>query len=116
MSFKDQKRAKEYHKEYNHKRYLANKQEYRDKTAKKKKENAIWLLKYKTNLTCGLCGENDFRCLDFHHIESIEKTADISVMVNNGCSIKRIESEISKCQVLCANCHRKKHYKHRMIG
>jgi len=30
--------------------------------------------------------------------------------VNNGYSISRVEEEMEKCDVLCANCHRREHY------
>ena len=54
---------------------------------------------------CEVCGESDPRVLEFHHLG--EKDLAITRMVTGGWSIKRIEAEISKCQVLCANCHRK---------
>jgi len=54
---------------------------------------------------CEQCGETDPRVLEFHHIG--DKDSDITRLVSGGWSIKRIQMEIDKCQVLCANCHRK---------
>ncbi len=54
---------------------------------------------------CEECGETDPRVLEFHHVG--EKDAEITRLVSGGWSIKRIQTEIDKCQVLCANCHRK---------
>ncbi len=44
--------------------------------------------------------------LDFDHVR--EKVIEVSILVGNGTSWKRIEEEIAKCVVRCANCHRKK--------
>lgn len=58
----------------------------------------------KTSHTCLRCGESDHYALDFHHVA--EKGATIG-SGQLGRSI--LEKEISKCVVLCANCHRKLH-------
>lgn len=49
--------------------------------------------------------ETDQRVLEFHHVA--KKDYEITRMVTGGFSIKRIQAEISKCIVLCSNCHRK---------
>ena len=54
---------------------------------------------------CVQCGEADPRVLEFHHVG--QKDMEITRMVGGGWSVKRIQEEIGKCQVLCANCHRK---------
>jgi len=58
---------------------------------------------------CSQCGYD--RCLDaleFHHVESSVKDFGIS---NRGYtrSWKRVQEEIEKCVLLCANCHREHH-------
>lgn len=58
---------------------------------------------------CTDCSESDPRCLDFHHREDTEKIATVSSMINDCSSKDRIATEIQKCTVLCANCHRKRH-------
>lgn len=57
---------------------------------------------------CRQCGEGRPPALDFHHRDG--KTEDVSAMVNSGYSRSRIRKEVDRCVVLCANCHRKKHY------
>lgn len=57
---------------------------------------------------CSVCGETDFITLEFDHIDPTIKTMNIGQMVSSGYSIKRISEELEKCQILCANCHRKK--------
>ncbi|MEF8855719.1 MAG: hypothetical protein V5A24_09555 [Haloarculaceae archaeon] len=58
---------------------------------------------------CRDCDATDPVCLDYHHLDSGEKTKAINEMVLYGFSKSRISEEISKCVLLCANCHRKVH-------
>ena len=64
-----------------------------------------YILNYLATHPCVECGESDIRVLEFHHIGDKEQT--ISHMVAEGFSVDRIQRELDKCQVLCANCHRK---------
>lgn len=63
---------------------------------------------YKDTLYCIKCGENDNFCLDFHHLDSEEKEKEVSSLVKYG-NWKNLMEEISKCVVLCKNCHVKTH-------
>ena len=54
---------------------------------------------------CVDCGETDRRVLDFDHITN--KQALVSALVAYGASRARIEREIRRCEVRCANCHRR---------
>ena len=63
---------------------------------------------------CSICGYN--KCvdaIDFHHIElKNRKDRDVGRMVsgiNSKAKIRRIIEEVSKCIILCANCHRELH-------
>jgi len=42
--------------------------------------------------------------MDCHHIDPSKKTRDISNL--RGYSAKKLRSELEKCELLCANCHR----------
>lgn len=64
---------------------------------------------YKANAGCE-CGEVDPVCLEFHH-NSDDKEINIADACNRGWSEDRLESEMKKCIVLCANCHRKLHHR-----
>lgn len=61
----------------------------------------------KRSVACLRCGESDWRCLDFHHLDPAQKTYVIARMPVDGHSLDVIHDEIAKCIPLCANCHRK---------
>jgi hypothetical protein len=54
---------------------------------------------------CGISGSKYPRILDFHHIRGSKKF-DISAHSKYTLSIDKIKEEITKCDIVCANCHR----------
>ena len=56
---------------------------------------------------CVDCGESDPVVLDFDHVRG-EKRRNVSKMVASHFSEKSILAEIEKCDVVCANCHRRR--------
>lgn len=58
---------------------------------------------------CVYCGEDDPVCLDFHHRNPAEKEANARDLAT--WSTLRLLRELAKCDVVCANCHRKIHRK-----
>ncbi|SDF28828.1 homing endonuclease associated repeat-containing protein [Halorientalis regularis] len=70
----------------------------------------LWVNEQTRERGCRECGEDDPACLDLHHRKPVEKEMEISTMVTSGYGKDRLRSEIEKCDVLCANCHRKEHY------
>ncbi|AEH36094.1 homing endonuclease associated repeat-containing protein [Halopiger xanaduensis] len=58
---------------------------------------------------CERCDESHPACLDFHHIGD-EKESTVATLVSNSRSIDRIQTEIERCRILCANCHRVEHF------
>lgn len=54
---------------------------------------------------CDECKCKQLQTLDFHHTDANEKEYEISLGLAN-MSLADIESEISKCILLCKNCHR----------
>lgn len=58
---------------------------------------------------CTDCGEPDPVVLDFDHLPGFEKRFAISRAVGASTrSWKSILAEIAKCEVVCANCHRRR--------
>jgi hypothetical protein len=56
---------------------------------------------------CVDCGESDVRVLDFDHRVGTCKRADVGRMLASR-SWEVIVAEIAKCDVRCANCHRRR--------
>lgn len=78
---------------------------------KRRMQSAIHFVQgYKAASSCLKCGESTPCCLDFHHRNPSIKLAEVTTMPRRGCSIRNIVTEIEKCDVLCANCHRKFHF------
>jgi hypothetical protein len=82
---------------------------------KKPRKNKIKneFFEFKKTLKCLICGNNDFRVLDFDHIDPSKKSFNIGKQASQGIAFKSIMKEIDKCQVLCANCHRIKTWEDR---
>ena len=66
-----------------------------------------WVHERKRREGCTRCGCSDPRCLVFHHTG--EKRATVAEMVSAGKPRKAVAEEMSRCLVLCANCHRRQH-------
>lgn len=71
-----------------------------------------FLTQYLREHPCAVCNEDDIVVLEFDHIDPKTKKFDIGKSVS-GYSIQSILEEIKKCQVLCANCHRRRTAKQR---
>lgn len=56
---------------------------------------------------CVDCGETDVDVLEFDHVRGVKKNC-VAELVQKGHSIDHIQEEIAKCEVRCANCHRRK--------
>lgn len=65
----------------------------------------IW--DYLKHHPCVDCREDDPVVLEFDHVKG-KKVCSVSDAVRHGWSIKRLGTEIKKCLVRCANCHRRK--------
>lgn len=53
--------------------------------------------------------------MDFDHRDPKEKMSGISEMVAGGYTDARIEEEVAKCDVVCANCHRLREHERRAL-
>lgn len=96
------KRSKQYYNE-NKERH---KKVIRLRSKKQSIENRKKIFEYYLKNSCVDCGENDPVVLEFDHLK--DKKYTISNLISGGYSWKTIENEINKCEVRCANCHRRK--------
>ena len=89
--------------------YQKNKSKYKANLYAKRKRNFEYMLSLKSKSKCARCEENHPACLDFHHLDPNSKIKTVAKMLSD-VSLKTLQEEISKCILLCANCHRKEHW------
>lgn len=106
MPYKDPSRQKVAAREH----YLKNKPKYYLKKKVREKKISAFIQKYKNGKKCLRCPESFTACLEFHHRDPADKDMEVSMIARHGWSEKRILEEIKKCDLLCANCHRKEHF------
>jgi hypothetical protein len=90
--------------------YNKNKYDINQKQLGYRAERKQWFNDYKQTLKCERCGESHPATLDFHHLDPTKKEFNISDQLWAKNKEKVLE-EISKCIVVCSNCHRKIHWK-----
>lgn len=74
-------------------------------TRERKRRLAEWLYELKSSLACADCsGKFHHAAMTFDHLPGRAKRDDVSDLVHQGCT-KLARDEISKCEVVCANCH-----------
>lgn len=66
------------------------------------------VVEYLKEHPCVDCGESDLVVLDFDHRDPRTKAGIVSMMVATGVGLVKIMAEIAKCDIRCANCHRRK--------
>lgn len=101
--------CKQCFKEYNaQKDYSDSSKRYKKKKERLKKHQE-WMLQYLSENHCVDCGETDVVVLKFDHVG--KKEHNISNMLADGHSLENIQKEIKKCDVVCANCHKRRTYR-----
>jgi hypothetical protein len=90
--------------------YEKNKKRAKASVMRRKREMSLWFKELKSRLSCEKCGEDHAACICFHHKDPSKKEINLGKVVVHGWSKERIMEEISKCQVLCQNCHAKIHW------
>jgi hypothetical protein len=97
------------HADYHRAHYLTNRTRYIAQAATQKQalrlERTRYLIEYFKAHPCVDCGETDPVVLEFDHLrdKSFEITAKLITY-----RWQRILDEIEKCEVVCANCHRRR--------
>lgn len=92
---------------YNNNKHLWQ-ERYRYKFHSPKRETArLYVYNYLKEHPCVTCGESDPVVLEFDHLDPTTKVSTVSHLMLKG-SLDELITEIKKCQVLCANCHKRK--------
>lgn len=77
--------------------------------------NREYVKAIKESSSCTDCGISyPYYVMQFDHVTN--KEAGISRMVGDGYSIKRLDEEIAKCELVCANCHMERTQSRRTHG
>lgn len=77
----------------------------RENQRKRQLEAEKYIINYLLEHPCVDCGEADIIVLEFDHVRG-EKKGVVSVLKRS--SLSSVKKEIEKCEVRCANCHRRK--------
>ena len=95
--------------EYKRAHYAANKQRYVDNAQARARrladERTRWLLTYFDRHPCVDCGESDPVVLEFDHLGGKSFNISAGIRTKNWALLL---AEIEKCEVVCANCHRRR--------
>lgn len=83
--------------------------------AKRRKQIRLKAIKHLGG-KCTLCGYSKYpEVLEFHHKNPKQK--DFNISLKGHCrSWNRVEEEIKKCILLCANCHRELHVEQKLAA
>jgi hypothetical protein len=96
---------------YKQEHYAANKGRYVAQARERKRavaeERMLFLLDYFAAHPCADCGEDDPAVLEFDHLDDQEKAFEIAAALPYR-AWASILAEIAKCDVVCANCHRRR--------
>ena len=57
---------------------------------------------------CADCGETDRRVLEVHH--DTPRNGDAAPTGTRGRTVAQLRHELEDCTILCANCHKRRHY------
>jgi hypothetical protein len=98
------------HSEYHREHYLANRRRYiamaKKRATEVAEERIRWLLEFFRANPCVDCGKSDPLVLEFDHMYGV-KSFNISKGIRDR-SWEALLEEIAKCEVVCANCHRRR--------
>jgi len=91
--------------------YSQNKAAYKERARAKTTETRAairaWIHSYLEGKRCVDCGEHDPIVLEFDHREPGSKRFTIASASRGGFSLRSVQQEVEKCDVRCANCHRR---------
>ena len=108
---KNQKRGGyclECHREAGRQNYKENKERYFAQAKKRDQQLDELIIKYKSK-PCMDCKKSyPPYIMDFDHLDGETKEYGICYMRRHRMAFDKIENEIAKCEVVCANCHRER--------
>jgi hypothetical protein len=73
-----------------------------------KKRNRAFIVEFLKGKRCADCREKDPVVLEFDHRNPSEKIENVTRTASKGASLDNLIREIEKCDIVCANCHRRR--------
>ena len=104
----DKEAKRKYNRDYHAKRSPEKKARKQQLQKARIERNLAAIREYKAKKGCAVCGEKDPIVLDFDHRDMSEKSFQIGDRARLGWSLDKIMVEAVKCDVVCANCHRRR--------
>jgi hypothetical protein len=91
------------------KHYHANKEQYFQRNAVKRREMRNWIAQLKSQPCMDCHQQYTPYVMDLDHRDPSIKVGNINQLVARG-SWSKLEAEVAKCDIVCANCHRERTY------
>ena len=104
-----------YHREYYARNRAHIRSSRRRHQAAQRLRNRRHVWAYKASKGCIDCGERDPIVLDLDHRDPSTKVAAVARLSTSCVSLIRLDKEMQKCDVRCANCHRRRTHASRSI-
>lgn len=102
MAYKDSEKQKAAQRRH----YLENKDQVIAKAKRLRQRNCEFVVAHLREQGCKDCGETDPVVLELDH--QYDKAFLVSDMIRRRFSLAKLSEEIAKCEVVCANCHRRR--------
>jgi hypothetical protein len=97
--------CRECNKAYHYRNWDRHMAQIRRRTKERRAAARAFIVEYLRAHPCVDCGETDIVVLEFDHLR--DKRANVSRLIATS-EVRRIAEEIEKCEVVCANCHRRR--------
>jgi hypothetical protein len=93
-------------KQYHYDHWERHMEQIRGHTETRRQKIRRFIVRYLLDHPCVDCGEADIVVLDFDHVGD-EKNHNVGYLITSG-TMERVRAEIELCEVVCANCHRRR--------
>lgn len=91
---------------YHYANYERHMEQVRQRVRSVTRRNKLAVIEHLLSHPCVDCGETDLVVLEFDHLR--DKAGNVSRYLAASVPWSTIKAEIDKCQVVCANCHRRR--------
>jgi 5-methylcytosine-specific restriction endonuclease McrA len=105
MPYKDPEKARKAWREY-YARTPVQQAKGKERKVARVERNKNYIYEYLLDHSCVDCGEPDPIVLEFDHLR--DKHASVYQIAAEGLALQRVIEEIAKCEVACANCHKRR--------